>query len=72
MTELYEPKCENWPEQEQRYYNKISRVLIRHFLHEDSIFMILTSKRMKSEKKADHIRARRYVKEAALKILKGC
>lgn len=59
VTELYEPKCESWPEEEQRYYNKISRVLIRHFLHEDCIFIILTSKRMKREKKSDHMRARR-------------
>jgi len=71
VTELYEPKCENWPEEEQRYYNKISRVLIRHFLYEDSIFIILTSKRMKKEKKCDHLRARRQISEAVLTILKG-
>ena len=71
VTELYELKCENWSEEEQRYYNKISRVLIRHFLYEDSVFIILTSKRMKKEKKGDHLRARRQISEAVLTILKG-
>jgi isocitrate dehydrogenase kinase/phosphatase len=69
VNELYEPKCENWPEIEQRFYNKICRVLIHHFLHEDSIFIILTSKRMKSDKKADHMRARRQVCQSVLSIL---
>jgi hypothetical protein len=55
---------------EQRYYNTICRVLIRHFLQEDSIFIILTSKRMKSQKKLDHLRARRKVASSVLRILK--
>jgi hypothetical protein len=63
--------CESWSESEQRYYNKICRVLIHHFLHEDSIFIILTSKRMKSDKKFDHLRARRQVSDSVLRILKG-
>jgi hypothetical protein len=71
VTELYEPKCESWPEQEQRYYNKLCRILIRHFLYEDSIFIILTSKRMRREKKLDHLRARRFVARSVLQILKG-
>lgn len=71
VSELYEPKCENWTEQEQRYYNKICRVLIHHFLYEDSIFIILTSKRMKSEKKRDHLTARRKIAESVSHILKG-
>jgi hypothetical protein len=71
VTELYEPKCVSWSEQEQRFYNKLCRILIRHFLYEDSIFIILTSKRMKSGKKSDHLRARRAVAESVLQILKG-
>ena len=71
MNELYDPKCENWSEQEQRFYNKICRILIHHFLHEDSIFIILTSKRMKKDKKSDHLRARRVITSSVSAILKG-
>jgi hypothetical protein len=71
VNELYDPKCENWSEQEQRFYNKICRILIHHFLHEDSIFIILTSKRMKKEKKSDHLRARRAISSSVSCILKG-
>jgi len=39
----------------------LSRVLIGRFLREDSIFAILTSKRMKREKKLEHLRTRRVV-----------
>jgi hypothetical protein len=71
VNELYEPKCESWPEQEQRFYNKLSRILIRHFLYEDSIFIILTSKRMKREKKGEHLRVRRTIAQSVLRILRG-
>lgn len=71
VNELYEPRCENWSEQEQRYYNKLCRVLIHHFLREDSIFIILTSKRMKKEKKRDHLLARRQIREAVTNVLRG-
>lgn len=71
VNELYEAKCESWPEHEQRYYNKLCRVLIRHFLYEDSVFIILTSKRMKREKKLDHLRARRAVARSVMEILRG-
>lgn len=72
LSELYEPKCENWPEEEQRFYNKLCRILIHHFLEEDSVIIIATSKRMKQEKKKDHLHARRYVKESVMRALKGC
>ena len=71
VTELYDPKCSTWSEQEQRYYNKICRILIYHFLHEDSIFIILTSRRMKREKKSDHLSARREIARAVVQVLKG-
>jgi hypothetical protein len=71
VNELYEPKCENWSEQEQRFYNKICRILIHHFLHEDSVFIILTSRRMKREKKSDHLRARREIALSVAGILRG-
>jgi hypothetical protein len=45
--------------------------LIHHFLHEDSIFIILTSRRMKKEKKSDHLRARREIARAVVQVLKG-
>lgn len=71
VNELYDPKCENWSEQEQRFYNKICRILIHHFLHEDSIFIILTSKRMRKAKKSDHLRARRAIASSVSGILRG-
>ena len=71
VTELYDSKCETWKEQEQRFYNKICRILIHHFLHEDSVFIILTSRRMKKEKKSDHLKARREIAPLVDDILKG-
>ena len=71
VMELYDLKCETWTEQEQRYYNKICRILVHHFLHEDSIFIILTSRRMKKEKKSDHLRARRQIAGAVGDVLRG-
>lgn len=72
LTQIYEPSCENWTEEEQRFYMRLTRALIHHFLEEDSVFIILTSKRMKQEKKRDHLHARRYVKECVMRALRGC
>ena len=71
LRQIYEPNCENWSGEEQRFYQKLTRCLILHFLEEDSVFIILTSKRMKKEKKRDHLHARRYVKECVLRALRG-
>lgn len=70
IDQLYDPKCENWTEEEQCYYNKISRVLIRHFLYEEMIFLVLTSKRMRKDKKRDHLRARRQISADVFSVLK--
>jgi hypothetical protein len=40
-------------------------------LHEDSVFIILTSRRMKREKKSDHLRARREIALSVAGILRG-
>ena len=50
---------------------RMTRILIAHFLEEDSVFIILTSKRMKQDKKSDHLHAGRYVKESVMRTLRG-
>jgi hypothetical protein len=44
---------------------------VRHFLLEDCIFIILTSKRMRSSKKLEHLRARREVARRVFGMLRG-
>jgi hypothetical protein len=46
-----------YSEEEQAFYNKVSRVLIFHFLNTDSVSSTLTSKRMDKSKKQLHIQA---------------
>jgi hypothetical protein len=44
-----------YSEQEQEFYNKVSRILIFHFLKTEAQTSTLTSKRMDKTKKATHI-----------------
>jgi hypothetical protein len=65
LRELYRMRPEHYevyPEQEQRTYNRITRTLIAQFLREDVLACILTSKRMQSDKKRNHLEALRTIK----------
>lgn len=44
-----------YSEREQEFYNKVSRILIFHFLKTEALTSTLTSKRMDKTKKATHI-----------------
>lgn len=63
LRELQEPFCEVYLEEEQRHYNKISRLLIQYFLTKDFDAIILTSKRVNSDKKLDHLKMKRRILE---------
>ena len=52
-----------YSEEEQRLYNKISRILVQHFLTRDYESIILTSKRVHSNKRQDHIMTKRKLLE---------
>jgi hypothetical protein len=43
--------------EEQSFYNKVSRILVIHFLSSEAQTSTLTSKRMDKAKKAAHIEA---------------
>lgn len=65
LKELYRMRPEDYevyPEQEQRIYNCITRTLVAQFLREDVLACILTSKRMESAKKRNHLEALRTIK----------
>lgn len=49
--------------EEQNFYNKISRILIFHFLKTEAETSTLTSKRMDKTKKATHIKAQSQLLE---------
>jgi len=43
------------------FHNKVSRILIFHFLNSEAETSTLTSRRMDRAKKASHVRALRYL-----------
>lgn len=59
LRDLQEPSCEVYSEEEQRLYNKISRLLVQYFLKHEYDIIILTSKRVHSQKRLDHITTKR-------------
>lgn len=63
LKDLQEPLCEVYSEDEQRHYNKISRLLIRYFLTREFDTIILTSKRVNSSKRLDHLVIKRKILE---------
>jgi hypothetical protein len=71
VTQLYEPECHVYELEEQRYYNRVTRIMITHFVGEDSIFNILTSRRMHKEKKKVHLTMRRELGRKVREILRG-
>ena len=61
LSELQEPLCDVYSAEEQRMYNKISRILVHHFLSHEYDPIILTSKRVNADKKKDHIAMKRVL-----------
>lgn len=61
LRDLQEPLCEVYSECEQRHYNTISRLLIQYFLTREFDAIILTSKRVNSEKRLDHLMMKRKI-----------
>jgi hypothetical protein len=58
LRELYRMRPEDYevyPEHEQRVYNRITRTVVAEFLREEALNCILTSKRMESAKKRNHL-----------------
>lgn len=66
LNQLHEPECEVYSETEQRHYNKISRLLVIHFLTKELDSIILTSKRVEGQKKMDHLVMKRRIVEQIL------
>ena len=60
---MQEPECEIYSAEEQQAYMKISRILVHYFLMNEFDAMNLTSKKLKSDKRVDHLKFRRYVLE---------
>lgn len=52
-----------YSESEQEFYNKVSRILIFHFLKTEAQTSKLTSKRMDKTKKATHIEVQSQLAE---------
>lgn len=52
-----------YSESEQEFYNKVSRILIFHFLKTEAQTSTLTSKRMDKTKKATHIEVQSQLTE---------
>jgi len=52
-----------YSESEQEFYNKVSRILIFHFLKTEAQTSTLTSKRMDKTKKATHIEVQSQLAE---------
>lgn len=72
LKELYRMRPEDYdvyPDAEQRVYNRITRIVISEFLREDIINCILTSKRMESAKKRNHLEALRTIKNKLQNLL---
>lgn len=61
LNQMQDPNCVIYPEEEQRTYMKISRILVQYFLMHEFDSINLTSKKMKSDKRIDHLQIKRYV-----------
>ena len=70
LNVLHEAECEVYSEEEQRFYLKVCRVIVHHFLNNESAILTLTSKRMNTNKKQDHLKAKRHI-QANLERLYG-
>ena len=68
LKTIQEPSCTVYSEEEQNLYNKISRILVQHFLSRDYDAIILTSKRVSSFKRKDHLTVRRRILEQLYEI----
>ena len=68
FNEFHDETFSVYSEQEQRLYIKICRILILHFLTYEYDLTILTSKRMKPEKKKAHLEAKRRLVDRITKI----
>lgn len=58
-----DPDFAVYSKEEQDFYLKVSRVVARHFLRWLSPSVTLTSRRMSSNKKFEHLRTRRILME---------
>ena len=61
LNQMQDPNCVIYSEEEQRTYMKISRILVQYFLMHEFDSINLTSKKMKSDKRIDHLQIKRYV-----------
>ena len=59
FTQHQDPDCYIYSEQEQETYLKMSRILIRYFFMNDFETINLTSTKMRSDKRRDHLKMRR-------------
>jgi hypothetical protein len=72
LKELYKVRAEDfevYPQHEQLVYNRITRTLISEFMREEILTCILTSKRMESAKKRNHLEAIRTLKQKIRNLL---
>lgn len=69
FREIQEPTCELYSREEQLLYNKISRVLIKHYMAEEFAPAILTSRRVSSHKRHEHLITNRKMIEKMQAVL---
>ena len=50
-----EPEHNVWEQEEQQYYCRLLRVMVRHFLNEEGVCGVLTSKRMVASRRKGHL-----------------
>ena len=63
LNQFQDPTFSVYCQEEQKLYIKIARIIILHFLTYNYDLTILTSKRMKPEKKKAHLEAKRKLVE---------
>ena len=59
LNQFQEPYCEIFTEEEQYIYSKIIRILVSYFFKSEFTTINLTTKKMRSDKKRDHLQVRR-------------
>ena len=63
LVQPHDDLMDIYEESEQRFYNKITRVLINYFIRDDFYSFVITSKRMEQHKKNLHLIALRNIRD---------
>ena len=63
FSQMQDPNCHVYSGEEQSAYMKISRILVQYFFTHEFDTINLTSKKMKSNKRIDHLQIKREIME---------